>query len=94
MNKIAHVFLQIFLSSKERYVFKEQSRIRLTTIYICHIPHTCRHVTKIGREEKHNIIIALSDDPQIPHILRDLRVSYNGISEFYFENLQKLWNNS
>jgi hypothetical protein len=25
--------------------------------------------------------------------LRDLRVSYNGISEFYFENLQKLQNN-
>ena len=41
MNKIAHVFLQIFSSSKERYVFKEQSRIRLATIYIHHIPHIC-----------------------------------------------------
>ena len=27
----------------------------------------------------------LGEDPQIPHILRDLRVSYNGSSEFYFE---------
>ena len=43
MNKIAHVFLQsCFQVSKERYVFKEQSRIRLATIYIHLIyPHTC-----------------------------------------------------
>ena len=40
MNKIAHVFLQsCFQVSKERYVFKEQSRIRLATIYI----HTHAH---------------------------------------------------
>ena len=38
MNKIAHVLLQsCFQVSKERYVFKEQSRIRISTIY----PHTC-----------------------------------------------------
>jgi hypothetical protein len=43
MNKIVHVFLQkYFQVSKERYVFKEHSRIRLATIYIHHIhPHTC-----------------------------------------------------
>jgi hypothetical protein len=43
MNKIAHVFLQsCFQVSKERYVFKEQSRIRLATIYIHYIhPQTC-----------------------------------------------------
>jgi hypothetical protein len=38
MNKIAHVFLQsCFQVSKERYVFKEHSRIRLATKYIHHI---------------------------------------------------------
>ena len=37
MNKIAYVFLQKYLQvSKERYVFKEHSRIRLATIYIHH----------------------------------------------------------
>ena len=37
MNKIAYVFLQsCFQVSQERYVFKEHSRIRLTTIYIHH----------------------------------------------------------
>ena len=43
MNKIAPAFLQKnFQVSKERYVFKEHSRIRLATIYIHHIhPHTC-----------------------------------------------------
>ena len=42
MNKIAHVFLQsCFQVSKERYVFKEQNRIRLATIYI---QHTSRHM--------------------------------------------------
>ena len=34
MNKIAYVFLQKYLQvSKERYVFKEHSRIRLAIIY-------------------------------------------------------------
>ena len=38
MNKIIHVFLQsCFQVLKERYVFKEQSRIRLATKYIHHI---------------------------------------------------------
>jgi hypothetical protein len=43
MNKIAHVFLQSYFQiSKERYVFKEHSRIRLATKYIHHIhPYTC-----------------------------------------------------
>ena len=42
INKIAHVFLQkCFQFSKERYVFKEHSRIILASIYIHHIPHTC-----------------------------------------------------
>ena len=40
MNNIAHVFLQsCFQVSKERYVFKEHSRIRLATKYIH--PYTC-----------------------------------------------------
>jgi hypothetical protein len=46
------------------------------------------HITLRGSKRKgHNIITAFGEDPQIPHILRDLRVSYNGIFEFYFENL-------
>jgi hypothetical protein len=44
------------------------------------------------RERRHNIIIALVRIHKY-HILRDLRGSYKGISEFYFENLQKLQNN-
>jgi hypothetical protein len=36
----------------------------------------------------------LGKDPQIPHILRDLKVSYNESSEFYFENLQKKLQNN
>jgi hypothetical protein len=44
MNKIAHVFLQkYFQISKEKYVFKEHSRIRLATIYI----HTHIHLDLI-----------------------------------------------
>jgi hypothetical protein len=46
------------------------------------------HISLNYRKRKgHNIITAFGEDPQIPHILRDLRVSYNGISEFYFKNL-------
>ena len=42
MNKIALVLLQkYFQVSKERYVFKEHSRIRLATIYDHIHPHTC-----------------------------------------------------
>ena len=42
MNKIAHVLLQkYFQVSKERYDFKEHSRIRLATI---HIHHTTTHM--------------------------------------------------
>jgi hypothetical protein len=45
MNKIAHVFLQsCFQVLKERYVFKEHSRIMLVTIYI---PHTSIHMHKL-----------------------------------------------
>jgi hypothetical protein len=40
----------------------------------------------VGRE-KGIAYLLLDEDPQIPHILRDLRASYKGISEFYFENL-------
>jgi hypothetical protein len=37
MNKIVHVLLQkYFQVLRKRYVFKEQSRIRLATIYIHH----------------------------------------------------------
>jgi hypothetical protein len=43
MNKIAPILSQrYFQVSRERYVFKEQSRIRLATTYIHLIyPHTC-----------------------------------------------------
>ena len=46
MNKIAHVLLQsIFWVSKERYIFKEHSRIRLATyIYITYIHHISIHM--------------------------------------------------
>jgi hypothetical protein len=38
MNKIVHVLLQkYFQVSKERYVFKEHSRIRIATIYSTHM---------------------------------------------------------
>ena len=49
--------------------------------YELHISFSCRK-----RKKGHNIFIAFGEAPQIPHILRDLRVSYNGSSEFYFEN--------
>ena len=49
MNKIAHVLLQsCFQVSKERYVFKEHSRIRLAIIYIHHMYiHTHAHLDLI-----------------------------------------------
>jgi uncharacterized membrane protein len=42
-NKIAHVFLQLFLSSNERNIYIEQSRIRLSHYIspIHLIPYTC-----------------------------------------------------
>jgi ribosomal protein L9 len=42
-NKIAHVFLQLFLSSNERNIYIEQSRIRLSHYIspIQLIPYTC-----------------------------------------------------
>jgi hypothetical protein len=44
MNKIAHIFLQsCFQVLKERYVFKEHSRIRLATKYI-HYTSTHMHI--------------------------------------------------
>ena len=51
------------------------------------------HISLSGRKKKTKHLYCLGEDPQILHILRDLRVSYNGISEFYFGNLSKLWNN-
>jgi hypothetical protein len=47
------------------------------------IPHI------LSEREKAKYHHCLGKDPQIPH-MRDLRRAYNGISEFYFENLQKL----
>ena len=45
MNKIAHVFLQMFFKFQTREIcFKEHSRIRLATIYI--YPHTCTSWSK------------------------------------------------
>jgi hypothetical protein len=48
---------------------------------IPHILRKCIH---------HN---CLREDLEIPQ-RRDLEGSYIGISEFYFENIAKLWNNS
>ena len=48
--------------------------------YELHISFSCSK-----RKKRHNIFTAFGEDPQIPHILRDLRVSYNGISEFYLK---------
>ena len=45
------------------------------------------HISLSGRKRKGNNKLGLGEDPQIPHTLRDLRVSNNEISEFYFENL-------
>jgi hypothetical protein len=116
-------------SKRERYVFKEQSRIRLSIIYIPHIPihmhiliwlydltlfgsivwlyNICAasmlfHVFSLPMNSTINLSCrkrkayqhyCLGEDPQIPHILRDLGVLYNRSSKFYFENLQKLQNN-
>ena len=48
------------------------------------------HISLSGRKRKGITSYCLGEDPQISHILRDLRVSYSGISGYYFENLQKL----
>ena len=120
MNKIAYVFLQnIFWVSKERYVFKEHSRIKLATIYIhthahldlivwlnslwirgltlqymyCKYALSCNfhfyelHISLSCRKRKayHHLLPWWGSTKTI--YLRDLTVSYNGISEFYFENL-------
>jgi hypothetical protein len=44
------------------------------------------------RREKAKQHCCLGEDPQIPQ-MRELRGSYKGNSEFYFENLAKLQNN-
>jgi hypothetical protein len=42
-----------------------------------------------AKKRRQNTIVALERNPQIPH-MRDLKGSYKGISEFYFENFVKL----
>jgi hypothetical protein len=56
------------------------------------IPNTI-NTTYLERREKTYTIKCLGEDPEIPQ-RRELKGSYKGISEFYFENLTKLWNNS
>jgi hypothetical protein len=56
------------------------------------MPNTI-NTTYLERREKAYTIKCLGEDPEIPQ-RRELKGSYKGISEFYFENLTKLWNNS
>jgi hypothetical protein len=70
------------------------------TVYALQVCICCLHTHKLHislscrvRERRHNITIALVRIHKY-HTLRDLRGSYKGISEFYFENLQKLQNKS
>jgi hypothetical protein len=71
------------------------------TIYALQVCMRCLptyklHISFISyrmRERRHTTIIALERIHKY-HILRDLRGSYKGNSEFYFENPWKLWNNS
>ena len=74
MNKIAHVFLQSCLQvSKERYVFKDQSRIRLATICVHHIhPHTCT--------SWFDCMTQLSLDPRFDFTIYVLQVCFDVIS--------------
>jgi hypothetical protein len=44
------------------------------------------------REERKQNTIASLERIQKYHILRDLRGSYKGNYEFYYENIAKLWN--
>jgi hypothetical protein len=55
---------------------------------LCLIPKI-PHILSEREKAKHDH--CLGKDSQIPH-MRDLRRSYKGIFEFYFENLQKLQN--
>jgi len=55
--------------------------MRCLHTYELYISLSCRK-----RNAQHHYF-CLGEDSQIPHILRDLRVAYNGISKFYFENL-------
>ena len=61
--KIAPILSQkYFQVSRERYVFKEHSRIRIATIYIHHIyPHTCTswfdYMTQLSLDPRFDFII-------------------------------------
>ena len=61
-------------------IYALQACSSLLPTYELHISFSCR-------KRKAYYLYCLGEDPQISHILRDLRVSYNGISEFYFKNL-------
>jgi hypothetical protein len=52
-----------------------------------------KNTTYLERREKGIDHKCLGEDPEIPQ-RRDLKGSYIGISEFYFENCAKLWHNS
>jgi hypothetical protein len=51
-----------------------------------------KNTTYFERRQKAKHHCSLGEDPQIPQ-MKDLRGSYKGNSEFYFENLTKLQNN-
>jgi hypothetical protein len=56
------------------------------------MPNTI-NTTYLERREKTYTIKCLGEDPEILQ-RRELKGSYKVISEFYFKNLTKLWNNS
>jgi hypothetical protein len=56
------------------------------------MPNTI-NTTYLERREKAYTIKCLREDPEIPQRI-ELKGSYKGITEFYFENLTKLQNNS
>jgi hypothetical protein len=71
------------------------------TIYVLHVCMSCLHTYELHislscRVRKRGGITLLLPwwGSTNTTYMRDLRESYKGISEFYFRNLQKLWNNS
>jgi hypothetical protein len=75
-------YLQLHISLL--VIWREESRYDATLPY-------AKNTTYFERRQ--NTIVALERNPQIPH-MRDLKGSYKGISEFYFENFAKLQNES
>ena len=48
------------------------------------------HISLSGRKRKRHHLYCLGEDPQIPHILRDLRVSYNEALSFILKKNSRI----